>query len=488
MICISIYQESRRLALVDMLNASRQCELLEVRLDRFGKAPEVGEMLAAKPRPIIFSCRRPQDGGDWDGTEDERLAILRQCVVARADHIEIEHDVADQVRRFGPTKRVLSYTNLQGTPVDIADIYAQMQKKDPDVIKLVTRVRTPEEAWPLVQILAKPALPTVVVGLGPSGVMLTLLARKIGAPWTYAALERGMEAYPGQVTVEALNTVYRYPDIGRSTRFAGVIGSGRREYISLALLNAAFAHLELPTRCLPLEVGNLRLFRKVVEAVKLHAIVVDQEHRESIRELAARLQGAAERSRCIDLLGQQGDEWTGFLLLARAVVSAVEGVLRHKYKEPTPLQGRVFLIAGITPLSREVAHRLARNGARLVVTDRDRTKAHVLAQVLECRAVQFEALYSTLHDVLIFGGETGSGREQPLHPGYLKPNMAVMDLSAPLYSSPLLREAEQRGCLVVHPFQVLLEQVAQQARVITGKDVPPEVLRQTLEQVWIEEE
>src|ERR1700690_2646557 len=37
MICISINQESRRLALFDMFNAAGQCDLLEIRLDRFGK-------------------------------------------------------------------------------------------------------------------------------------------------------------------------------------------------------------------------------------------------------------------------------------------------------------------------------------------------------------------------------------------------------------------------------------------------------------------
>src|ERR1700731_2425690 len=120
MICISIYQESRRFALVDMLNASRQGDLLEVRLDPFGKG---------------------------DGTEDERLAILRQCIVAQADYVEIELDVAGQVRKFGPAKRVISYTNLQETPANLAEIYAEAQTKSPDVIKLVTQVRTPEEAW-----------------------------------------------------------------------------------------------------------------------------------------------------------------------------------------------------------------------------------------------------------------------------------------------------------------------------------------------------
>src|SRR5579871_1867410 len=123
MICISIAQESRRMALVDMINAAAQCDLLEVRLDRFGKAPDVSEMLAVKPRPVIMSCRRPRDGGLWDGSEDERLAILRQCIVSKADYVEIEVDVADQIRPFPPSKRVIVYTNCYETPANIAEIY-----------------------------------------------------------------------------------------------------------------------------------------------------------------------------------------------------------------------------------------------------------------------------------------------------------------------------------------------------------------------------
>ena len=65
-----------------------------------------------------------------------------------------------------------------------------MRTKYPDVIKLVTLARTPEEAWPLVQILAKSTTPTVVVGLGKQGIMLSILSKKLGAPWVYAALER----------------------------------------------------------------------------------------------------------------------------------------------------------------------------------------------------------------------------------------------------------------------------------------------------------
>src|SRR5439155_6437081 len=192
------------------------------------------------------------------------------------------------------------YTNLQETPGNIAEIYAEAQTKSPDIIKLFTLARTAEEAWPLLQILAKPALPTIVVGLGKPGVMLSVLGKKIGAPWTYAALERGMEAYPGQPTVHDLESVYHYRSIERSTRFIGVTGFGERETSAVAGLNAALAHLHLNVRCLPLSVGNMRLFRKILEAVKLAGVVVDEEHQQAILEIATELEPAAQQAQLAD--------------------------------------------------------------------------------------------------------------------------------------------------------------------------------------------
>jgi 3-dehydroquinate dehydratase/shikimate dehydrogenase len=485
MICISIAQESRRLALADMLNAAPQCDLLEVRLDRFGKAPELGELLAVKPKPVIMSCRRPRDGGLWEGSEDERLALLRQCIISKADYVEIELDVADQIRPFPPARRVIAYTNRSETPANLAEIYAEAQTKHPDVIKLTTLARTPEEAWPLVQVLARPAVPTVVVGLGRPGVMLSVLGAKIGAPWTYAALERGMEAYPGQPTVADLADVYHYRAINRSTRLIGVTGFGERERATAAALNAAFAHLNMPVRCLPLGVGNVRLFRKVVEAVKLAGAVIDAEHRGAILEMATdlSLSPAAARAQSADVLLHKDNRWHAHDTQGAATAAALEAVLASRSGTDKPLRGRIVLIVGTDALARSLGGALKELGCVLVIASHDRDAAHRLAQVLECRYVQFEALYSTNHDVLIVcdqekaqGNARGSAGNAVVHPGYLKPGMTVLDARSGLQRSPLLREAEQRGCGVVAPQQLWLEQVALQARVLTGQEVPRQLL------------
>jgi 3-dehydroquinate dehydratase/shikimate dehydrogenase len=479
MICISIAQESRRMALADMLNAAPQCDLLDVRLDRFAKGPDVGELLAHKPKPIILSCRRRQDGGEWDGAEDERLAILRQCIVSKADYVEIELDVADQVRAFPPAQRVISYTNFRETPKNIADIYAEAQTKHPDVIKLVTLARTPEEAWPLLQILTKPAVPTVVVGVGKPGVMLSVLGKKIGSPWTYAALEKGMETYPGQPTVRELNEVYHYPAIGRGTRLIGVTGFGPREYVTLALVNAVLAHHGLPTRCLPLGVGSVPLFRKVMDTVRLGGVIVDAAHQANFVGIATELEDAAREAQAVDLLVPEGKGWRGRNTLGQAALDALEAGLRAKSRSDRPLQGRMVMVLGANSTARAVARGIQKNGGLLTLASHQREAVTQLAQELQCRHIQFEALYTTAHDVLVVCDDEGAGGKSGksgLHAGYLRPGMTVMDLTGAGGPTTLLREAELRGCNTIASKQVLFQQVAAQAQLLTGKDTPVEAL------------
>jgi 3-dehydroquinate dehydratase/shikimate dehydrogenase len=492
MICISIAQESRRLLLADMVNAARQCDLIEVRLDRFRNAPEVGEMMAAHPRPVIFSCRRRQDGGEWEGSEEERLAILRQCIISKAEYVEMELDVADQIRKYPPSKRVISYTNFKETPEDIADIYDQAKAKGADVIKLVTLARTPEEAWPLVQILAKPALPTVVVGLGKPGIMLTILGKKIGSPWTYAALERGMETYPGEPTITDLNRIYHYRSIHRSTPLVGVMGLSPTDVATLGLLNQAFIKLDLPERCLPLSVGDMDNFRKITKAIKLGAVVVDEPNRQAVLEFEPRLRPDAEQAKTADLLVRDQSQWFGFSFIGRAAVAALEAKLRVDGKPERPLEGKHVMIIGANNSARSVAFRIRKRGGAPIIASRDHEAAHELAQAVEGRHIPFEGLYTIMHDVVIFCSEerlAGTPADDPCVPvGYFQPSMTVLDLTTLPRRGPRLREAAARGSQIVSGREILLDQLLLQVRAITGKEVAPEPLQELMDELLAEEE
>jgi 3-dehydroquinate dehydratase/shikimate dehydrogenase len=487
MICISIANKSRRFALVDLFNAAPQCDLVEVRLDYFDQAPNISEILANKRKPVIMTCRRAKDGGEWMGQEEERLALLRQCIVSRADYVEIELDVADKIRPMPPTKRVITYTNLLEIPDDLPQIYQQALTKKPDVIKLVVPARSPEEVWPVLQILAKPGAPTVVVGVGKPGIMLALLARKVGAPWVYAALERGMEAYFEQVTVDDLAAVYHYSSIARGTPLIAVTGFGEWQYLSVALLNTAFAYLGETVRCLPVEMGSSTLFRKVLEIIKARSAVIDPAHQSAVRDVVAELKPSAALAQAVDFLAHEGGKWLGYNIFCRAVLAALDETLwAGKPKEArehaeNPLKGRVVVFVGANGLAHVLAAGVQRAGGIPIISANDKAASQKLAQALGCRSILVEAVYTTLHDVLV------RCENIDLHPGHLKAGMTVADLTGLPRRSNLLTEAEQRGCLVVSPQQLLVQLVSRQVRAITGKSMPEAILFAKLQLLLIED-
>src|SRR5207302_7151097 len=128
---------------------------------------------------------------------------------------------------------------------------------------------------------------------------------------------------------------------------------------------------------------------------------------------------------------------------------------------------------------------LQRRGASIILASHQKKAGLELAKELGCRFVLFEALYSTMHDVLIVVDEekdqmpTRPG-SSGIHTGYLKPGMTVMDLTAGLTDTALTWDSAARSCLVVRARQLLVEQLNLQARMLTSTQVPMEVLTAAL--------
>ena len=135
MICISVTPASRTLAPADLLNASRKCDLIELCLDHFINEPDVGELIKMVDKPILVSCRREQDGGAWKGTETQRMSLLREAIVAGPAYVELDLEMAQNIPRFGKTKRVIAHTNLNRPLTKIDEIFAECCKARADVVK-----------------------------------------------------------------------------------------------------------------------------------------------------------------------------------------------------------------------------------------------------------------------------------------------------------------------------------------------------------------
>lgn len=487
MICVSIAQQSQRFALVDMLNAGPRCDLIEIRLDRFQKPPDIKALLAASPKPAIVSCRRQQDGGDWTGSEDARLALLRQAVLDGAAYIEIESDAIDQIRRYGPTKRIIAYTNLREVPEDMDAIYSEACLKDVDVVKLTVPARTPEETWPIIKIVARSRIPTVAVGLGRNGLMLNVLGRRYKAPWTYAALEKGMEAYPGMASVFELEEVYDYKSITSKTPLLALTGMSEEQRLTARVLNHGFRLAENRARCLPIQMGRIDHFGKFCSAIKLAGIIVEDEHRTAITELGEEQEEAVRQAGATDFIAIRNEKWCCYNTLYRAVPALLEEAYAARHPGESLIPGRTFLVVGCSGSGRSIAAGLLKHGGKVIVADPQNERAADLAGELHCRYVASGAVYSTMCDgVILCRADRGPEPRGPaisFSRSAIRDGMVAVDLSEYPFETEFLREVRALGGIAVSARDIFLRTMRTVLQAYTGKSFTADELKGALADV-----
>lgn len=482
MLCIAVAPESRRLGKVDLFNAAPQCDLIEFRLDRLGKEPDIKEMMEGISKPILVSCRRQEDGGAWDGSEEERLVQLRTAIIAGPAYVELELDIADKVPRFGNTKRVVSVTDTQRPLRDLEPSIDEAVRAKADVIKFVGPTPTLDAAWPLLATVTKKRnIPVVGMGLDRPGVMFSLLARKYGAPWIYAALEKGLEAHPGQATVSELEEIYRWRDIGPQTRFVAVAGFGPAETAIVKVLNGAFASQQVNIRCLPLELGLSEKVPQMLNTLQVGVLLANPAMCERVLNLAESVDESARKAQYADLLVKQADGWHAFNTTWKSVLRVIEKALGAKTPEDRPLDHRNVFVIGGGGLARSVALGAQKRKGMLSIAAADDNEAKQLAQMTGARFIPLANMYDTLCDVVVIAeaqsfslqtGHAASGPGVKLNPAFLREHMHVTDLTQLPGESDLLREARVRGCRIIEPAAVFAEYVAATYKAITGKELP----------------
>ena len=485
MLCIAVAPESRRLGKVDLFNAAPQCDLIEFRLDRLGKEPDLKEMMEGISKPLLISCRRQIDGGNWDGTEEDRMIQLRTAIVNNPAYIELELDIADKIPRFGSTKRVVSYTSLHQPLTNLEPIIDKAIAAKADVVKLVGPTPTLDAAWPLLSTISKKRnIPVVGMGLGKPGIMFSLLGAKYGAPWIYGALERGLEAHEGQATVSDLDEVYQYKSIGPQTRFVAVAGFGPTEMTVVKLLNAGFAQLNLNIRCLPLEIGVSDKINQMLDALHINVLVANPALSERALNLATEIEEAARKAQYADIVVKQADGWHAYNTAWKSALRVIEANLGAKSSEDRPLDRRNVFVIGAGGMAASMAVGVQKRKGLLSVTAADDGEAKRLAQATGARYVPIANMYDTLCDLVIIAEaqaqsgltSAGSGSGVKLNPAFLRPPMYVTDLTDPTGETELLREARERGCKIVEPRAIFHDYLGMVFKTITGKELPGEIL------------
>ena len=490
-VCVVIGRTRHKMIQAELGEATKRGhKFVELRLDFLVKAVEFKRLQPYKQCAWVATVRRPADGGRWSGSEEERQTILRQAIVSGVfDWVDLETDIADGIRRFGPVKRIVSYHNTAETPSDLEGIYKKMLTQDADVYKIAVMANSPADNKRVLDLQKSAPKPTLAFCMGDLGFPTRFLALRAGAPFLYAAFNRERGVAPGMPAVDDLRTTYPVRAIGPDTKVFGLLGDPVGHSFSPVLHNHMLRRLKQDAIYLPFRTPKESLAEtvKAMADVPVSGYSVTIPHKETAPGLAAHADPAVHLTGAANTLIRGDDgQFTAANSDYTAAVESLKAHLTERGKDgPAPEMNQLFvLVLGAGGSARAVAHALHREGAHITVTARNTERATKLAADVGCKVVDWQGRHTLIAcDVIVNCtpvGMTPATDEMPVHTSFLKQGQTVFDLVYTPENTLLVREARSRGCHVVTGVDMFVRQAAVQFERFTGISPPVDQMREIL--------
>jgi 3-dehydroquinate dehydratase / shikimate dehydrogenase len=446
-------------------------DLVELRLDLMDR-PDPDAAMAGRTRPVVVTCRAGWEGGRFQGSEAERLAILTRALELGADYVDLEWRAAAALAQWPADVRsrvVLSSHDFDGLPADLADRVRDMRRHGTGVVKIAVTARTLRDTLPVIAVGREGIggiQRTVVIAMGTPGIVTRVLPEHVGSCWTYG----GNGVAPGQVTVDRLRDEFRVGQVSATTPVYAVVGRPIGHSVSPAMHNAAFAATGIDGVYLPCEAADFDDFLALADALGIAGASVTAPFKEDAARTAG--QGGA-----LNTLRRRDGAWQG-------TNTDVEGFLAPLAGEP--LEGRRAAIVGAGGSARSIVRGLVSRGARVTVHARRAEAAQTLAEAAQIAAGAWPVPRGSW-DLLVNTTPVGT------HPDVERSPVAADDLprgidGALVYDlvynprpTRLLRDAAAAGCRTLDGLDMLVAQAVRQFAWWTGVTPDARVLHEAAE-------
>lgn len=490
--CVSVMPQYAT-DIVPMLGRAADADMIELRVDMIPM--EELELMDwefirehAPKKPLLVTCRSREEGGYFIGSDEERLAMYNDAMLAGVEWLDVEHAIADELLPYLPiglpTKIVLShhiittgatFEELRDKLDDMTDIYA-------DVYKLIFTADSPSDAlvaMNLIEYAKSRFLNVVIHAMGELGEPSRILGSVRGNAWTYLALDGEAPTASGQITLSEAKNVYFLHEKSMQISVYGLLGYPTRQSRGKYLHNALY-------KLLPNSNSLLYLNFPTPEAKQfwsdwresLSGLSITIPHKEAIFNLLDDISEEARLSGVCNTAIPINGRWKGF----NTDVLALEDILRPHGKD---LEYGVLIIGtGATTQSTIAA--LNRLGVKKIyVIGRNRARVGAITSKFRVKAVT-ESDFGMLDIGGIIQttsvGMTPHVDEMPYGSELFRRGMIVLDVIYNPIRTKFIQTAQYEGCTTITGDEMFIRQAAHQFRLFTGVDVPIEEVRR----VWNE--
>uniref|UniRef100_UPI004055CE14 type I 3-dehydroquinate dehydratase n=1 Tax=Candidatus Electronema sp. TaxID=2698783 RepID=UPI004055CE14 len=209
-ICVSLAGADAAIICEQARQVADLADVLEIRLDSM-MLPEPEKCCSLLRRPLLFTCRPTWEGGQFAGSEEERIAPLLEAVRLRADYVDLELRAALHSRHClleameeSPTRLILSWHDFKETPsaAELTNLLHQMIASGAHVGKIVTTAQTANDVLrvlALQQEARAAGFPLTAFCMGEAGRISRLATLYLGGYMSYACLNDAQATAPGQI-------------------------------------------------------------------------------------------------------------------------------------------------------------------------------------------------------------------------------------------------------------------------------------------------
>lgn len=489
-VCGVIAASSAREMISQLRLGLKSTRTLELRLDYILNAKERGAFLSWLRRQrlsavLIATCRSRQGGGLFRGSKKAQLDILVQAVVVGCRWCDVEIEVAKHFSpaelkaALAPARLMLSHHDFRRTPRNLPNVARQLFRAGGQIAKIAGNCRSLADSVRICE-LARGRRDIVAIPMGEAGMAGRILGLRAGSALSYAPVEQATA--PGQLSLDAMQRLYRAGQITKRTLVYGVIGDPIGHSLSPLLHNTAFHARKFDAVFVPFLVRDLRDFLRSIQAFGIAGFAITIPHKEKILRYLDECDPLAERIGAVNTVVVRGE---GRLY---GYNTDYVGVLRSLERRMRLLGSRILLV-GAGGAARAAAFALVHAGATVCLTARRPERARALARAAGAEVVASADLRRESFDAIVNCTPVGMHPrgESPLASADLNCRL-VMDMVYRPRTTELLRIARRRGIETVSGVEMFLAQGFAQYEIWRGERAPEAAVRRAVVAILEREE
>ncbi len=213
--CISIAENSSNKIKNNLKQALKKSNYAEVRFDflKMEEIPETLENIKNDLKKVVCTLRPKSEGGKFEGSEKERVAILKLIAEYNPFLLDVEFNTIKKNKELAKylkstkTRLLISWHDFKKTPKfsELKNKMSQMSKFSNNV-KIVTTAKSAKDSTTTLQLYNQNKKNSLIAfAMGDNGRLSRILCLYLGSPYTYVSL--GKPIAPGQFSVDEVKKI-----------------------------------------------------------------------------------------------------------------------------------------------------------------------------------------------------------------------------------------------------------------------------------------